>query len=1085
MEQKIKEEKKVKEGRKIMKEMGKWAVLLILMAILVGCSGGGGGGGGGGLSSSSSDEPPIPATDNPIRGTWKVTVNPRGEDITIEPVTLGATGYPVGIVTDEAHVIPATTVEVPLGHPRMVSGSGEVYSAASQGGTKYALNTAYIMNLHTEKTPVPSAIVRKAVACGAEAPECIPDDATVYVSYKYFKCTDCDAMDIGFTVTDANVSYDSLVTTADITIQNIGNYTIEEIRSLTGQIAGAGAANNPTLSNSDYPLSEGDTPDATPANDLVDGWVSGICYATHGNWADFSAPAVQGCSTSVHPKDGQAYMTQWLDPVCGKITNTWTFSGSQEQYGFYMQLTGDAYPWIPDWTAAGDRDSRWTQEGAGTSGNSKWFTTYYASLAYLEPNQAYLDAPGGECNFDNGNDLTKSFNYGYLGTVSLNTGETRRCGTLITDPHLAPGTFFALNVGLEYADWIETYNKDFWDEYIAIAPASRKPQTPLTKGAPYINFYDFQLVWDPVVLNTFSTGDNWTPAGTYFPGSFVRPSSAAVISNQVSLPQKHASNKFEISQSVNAAGFMYSIQNIKMGADGAFSFFKTTSPYRTYLEVTESNYCGVSAADNPILGLPRFGGQWGVAHYEGVGAACQMITEGADAEMDFWFGMMIFQVNGGAQPEDWAYIRFDQTGDNFLDVNWNKKSPDNMLTTETGSTVTESNKNPSAKGSGTEDNSGSTLANIQSDNNVGYSVGATKRAWMDTWSSTLPVDGVVDGATLTVEYWDNACNYSSTECIKYSPDEGITQYTSTLCPPNSNNPVQLNKVPAVKDGSDNTGDTLSDIQTNDNIDYVANFGATSRAWMDSWNSNVPDAAIIDGATLTVEYWEDNGGADCLYTTGNQVQYSHDEWVTTYNAFQPSDRGHVRFTTSVALTNMVGKTGLQMNAMDMRFTNGDADCPIKFDYWFLSVQYHTATTTSVALPGMVGKTGAEMNSMDMMFTNSDADCAKGFDYWFATISYHTAAYNWSDLYSGTPPCPSTGCFCWRTGSTDPENCPATMDATDWVIYNRKEVGNPYLSPGLRNNPPAWTNGCPNAPTGNPTQGQICGGRQMVVGVVCVQ
>jgi len=593
-----------------MKVKGKWAVLLILMAILVGCSGGGGGGGG--SSSSSSDEPLIPGSDNPIRGTWKVTVNPRGEDLTIEPVTLGATGWPVGIVLDEQVSLPGE-VEVNLANKRCVAKSAEVYSGAGKTGAKYVGSGPtpdYSFNIQSGKPAVNCTI--KRIAAGT-----IGDGQNVYVNYRYFRCTDCDAMDIGFTVTDANVSYANSVTTADITIENMGPYIIEEIRSITGLVAGAGAANNPTLSNSDYPLAVGDTPDATPADDLVDGWSSGLCYATHGNWTNCFSPAVQGCKTTPHPQLDSPYMVQGLDPVCGKMTDTWEFSGSREQYVFYMQLTGNVYPWIPDWTNTGSaRDPRWIQTaagpgtGAGTSGNSQWFSTYYASLAYLQPNDAYMADPTGECSSDGSG---KAFYYGYAGTASLKTGETKRCGTLITDPHLKPGTFFALNVGLEFSDWMETYNQDFWDEYIAIAPASRNPKADLSKGAPYINVYDFQLMWDTAIVETFAAGNYTTPGETYFKGGFVRPYTAGAagdgpdvgVYNQVSLPSRNA--KWEVLDAVNAAkGFMFSLQNIKMGAGGAFSFFAApaTDPYRTYLYITNTGICGSAA--NPLTGLPRF-----------------------------------------------------------------------------------------------------------------------------------------------------------------------------------------------------------------------------------------------------------------------------------------------------------------------------------------------------------------------------------------------------------------------------------------------------------------------------------------------
>jgi len=293
---------------------------------------------------------------------------------------------------------------------------------------------------------------------------------------------------------------------------------------------------------------------------------------------------------------------------------------------------------------------------------------------------------------------------------------------------------------------------------------------------------------------------------------------------------------------------------------------------------------------------------------------------------------MVFKIKDSAMAGDWSYLRFDQTGNNFLDVTWNKKSPDNITADTPGSVA---DKYPSAKGNGTEDNTGSAITGIQLNNDADYLVPVTKRVWMD-----------------------------------------------------------------------------------------------------AWNTAIPAAAVIDGVTLTVEYWEDNAGADCDYASAACIQYTHNEFTTTYNStLCPVDTGHTRTATSVALPGLVGKTGTQMNEMDMRFTNSDADCPLKFDYWFVSVRYHTVDTA------------------------------------------------WDDLYSGTPPCDNTKCFCWRTNSTGPVDCPDKHDNLNLVIWNRKEVGNPYLPPGWC--PISWLANCPNAPASNPTQGNICGGRQVVVGVVCVQ
>jgi len=111
------------EGRILMKTMGKWTVTLFMVTLLAGCFG------GGYSSSQSSDEGPIAAREHPSAGLWKVTLNPRGQSITFEPVTKAATGYPVGIVYSEPVAL-AGIAATALAHTRVVNGSAQVCSVS-------------------------------------------------------------------------------------------------------------------------------------------------------------------------------------------------------------------------------------------------------------------------------------------------------------------------------------------------------------------------------------------------------------------------------------------------------------------------------------------------------------------------------------------------------------------------------------------------------------------------------------------------------------------------------------------------------------------------------------------------------------------------------------------------------------------------------------------------------------------------------------------------------------------------------------------------------------------------------------------
>jgi len=627
-----------------MKAMGKWTVLVAAMVLMIGCFGGGG---------SSSDEDAVPATQNPILGTWQVTVDPQNQKVKIEPVTTGATTYPVGQVTDEAVTLNGTT-PVNLAHPRNVKDSDRVCAGTGGGAPCYTRDVDYVITLGN-----PGTIARTPTGS-------IPDGGTVYVSYKYYKCTDCSAMDLQLTLGDANVVYSDSAglrtTRADIWVRNdSGNHTIEEIRSITGSIAGPGAGNNPKLWNSDYPLLVGDTPNNT-TNQPVEGWRSGVTYTTRGNWSNVTVvapPAVRGAENStayqLHNRDGNPWMRQSLDPVCGKMSTTWIFSESQQQYRFYLQLTGDAYDWNPDWLS-GVKDSRW---------GSQWNSTYYLAMAYL--------TPSGAANENWCTGLTNTPNRWYAGSLQKihpTAGDQDRCGTLITDPHLAPGTYFALNIGLEYADWIETMGTTFWNTYAA---GARQPKTQIAVGTPYVRSPSVQILWDPNVLEGFGTGDYTTDSGTYFAGGFIAAPYTGTTYFQGANP--NGSAKWNITTDIGPhTGWMYVTMTPKNGSSNQFEFFgfqgTTTS---TYLYVTRAT--GNGNRCTPLSNLPRFAGPW-VYHYEDANADgnCEFVTEGADAEIDYWFGMMVMHVLPTANPGDFSYLRGGQDGGQFLAVWWNNKT---------------------------------------------------------------------------------------------------------------------------------------------------------------------------------------------------------------------------------------------------------------------------------------------------------------------------------------------------------------------------------------------------------------------------
>ena len=469
---------------------------------------------------------------------------------------------------------------------------------------------------------------------------------------------------------DTNATWDpgTNTLTIDITIINKLNATLEKVRTWTGNVAGAGAINDPQLGNADYP---------SPGAQLVEGWTAGLCYVNWGDWDQQPPTDMEGCDTDVSPgvidhPDGQGkYYAQWISPVCGKVTSTWQFTGSQEKYRFYMQITGDVYDWNPDY-----------RSGPGSSKfDTDWYTTYYALMASLAP-----DPDGGstvEGVFCNSKKAPARAQYYWDGSlVPVTPGDTRTCGTLITDPHLSAGTLFALNLGLEVGDSIEDMQANFWSNYITNPDPSRT-----ISDAFYLHKTSFALVYDPAVLHAYTENEFFCADGsappcpvgvTLFPGGFayhfVSPVDGAGndFGQNASLPSTPLSKITSPLVSVRPA-VGYIAASLDLGVVPNFSFIKTTyytyygSPYGTPIvpDIRQNKNCAVPA------GYPIFAGQWGFAHYD---ENCNFVVEGVDADLDWWFGMIVLKVNDTANVGDWTYINFDQTSNNELKWFYNNKT---------------------------------------------------------------------------------------------------------------------------------------------------------------------------------------------------------------------------------------------------------------------------------------------------------------------------------------------------------------------------------------------------------------------------
>lgn len=643
-----------------MKGKGKWAVLFLTLGIMfAGCFG----------SSNSSDEDAVAASDNPVLGTWQITVDPQNNKVEIVPVTLGANSLEPAyswtnaiVVTDMVNTLNSGTVTVGplsgtnpinLANGHIVPGSERVLkSTCSAGGIGVCKRGVDYVIAYNPGPNYSTGVGTLARTSGSA----IADGATVRISYGYYGAnTGCTGYGLsGTTFTDC------------IVVENHTNKVIEKLRSVTGLVSIAGPINlgdgTTSTGRSDYPLLQPQTgasyamPSTTPQP--LNGWTAGICYNAWGDWSSNVNPKIEGCQKVQIPyRTGVYYSYAWLDPVCGRSNvESYKFAGSSSKYRFYMQLTGNAHNWSPinnpAYGSTAPEDARFDTVN---------YSIYRALMAYLVPDAAGLN--GTWCN--NATGAIGNAKYWFAGSLApVKPGDTRHCGTLIKDPHLPRNTYFALNLGIEYPDTIEKSAKTFWDTYVA---NGSDPNAVQAVGTHYMWKPGVEIIYDYTKLQTFTNAQqNTGKAGgqTQFPGGLVPQASANYRAN-LSVSPRRAGRWSTLDSFQPTYGYIASGQNSGISyASTNFSFFTaygpSTAPY-----ITQVTKC------TPAQGLPRWAGQWGVVHYD---SNCNMITEGPDADLDFWFGMVYFKVRGTAIPGDYAFVRFDQSSNEVVTYSYNSRT---------------------------------------------------------------------------------------------------------------------------------------------------------------------------------------------------------------------------------------------------------------------------------------------------------------------------------------------------------------------------------------------------------------------------
>ena len=219
------------------------------------------------------------------------------------------------------------------------------------------------------------------------------------------------------------------------------------------------------------------------------------------------------------------------------------------------------------------------------------------------------------------------------------------CSTAYTDAELAQmphGTYFAVNVGLEYPDRIEAENHARVNGY----------NTPPDSCFEYPATTQVLLSWDSSVLQGITTAGCTdgsacnvdSPTGTYidvtpsyyqFTGTWSANGDGA-YTNYMDTDHGWLGTKV----TDIGANYFYIIRSFAAGQDMVFATAATSGCRASVANSTAKKW---------VIGQPQDGMGWfGLAHFGAGATSCTLTNDGVDSDVDRWFTMHYMRVIGAS-----------------------------------------------------------------------------------------------------------------------------------------------------------------------------------------------------------------------------------------------------------------------------------------------------------------------------------------------------------------------------------------------------------------------------------------------------
>lgn len=358
---------------------------------------------------------------------------------------------------------------------------------------------------------------------------------------------------------------------------------------------------------------------------------SGYCVTESGNFKTAIPYNVQGCET--YTRNSQQTPYQFIHPRCGKVVIPMLFKNVPTgTYHFWMDLSATWLKEIPR-SGAVINDPRWsgTIDGYAANGPLDYRTLWIQVLDLAEQSPV---APGYR---------------------TWRLGSSKR-SNVMTDPVLAKGRYFSVEVSYEFPDRMEN-NMDIAE------PAP-------TGSYEYYDNFSFAIVYDNTVIRRVVTAAKTTPGGSSIFGATATSSLDHCVKYTAPSGNKNhcgataAAKIFARSYKPAGTSSTNVTQTDYVGTSQILAAFETFGDigYSKYYWVTNTlNGAGTDYTANVAVTTthPINLGHKGLVHIDE--ATGGLVHQGADPEPDYIVGLVYFWVLANATSGAGSFIALSQT----------------------------------------------------------------------------------------------------------------------------------------------------------------------------------------------------------------------------------------------------------------------------------------------------------------------------------------------------------------------------------------------------------------------------------------